>query len=135
MASDPTKPLLQIALEKPIPRPKAKQQKIPRPAKYSVAAQRAAFGPRFRRLEEVLSRDPAGLTLQADPSALAPERLLVFEVRGAIGNFANAIRKVPGLELIDEEELDADEKDKAPEAYLLVPDITALQNILSLWKR
>jgi hypothetical protein len=73
--------------------------------------------------------------LQADPSALAPERLLVFEVRGEISNFANAIRKVPGLELIDEEELEADETDKSPEAYLLVPDAAALQNILSLWKR
>jgi Subtilase family len=56
-------------------------------------------------------------------------------VRGEIGNFANAIRKVPGLELIDEEELEADETDKSPEAYLLVPDAVALQNILSLWKR
>ena len=59
----------------------------------------------------------------------------MFEVRGEIGNFANAIRKVPGLELIDEEELEADGADKSPEAYLLVPDAVALQNILSLWKR
>lgn len=108
---------------------------MPKPAKYTIAGQNAAFGPRFRRLEETLSRDPSGLTLQADPSALAPERLLVFEVRGEISNFANAIRKVPGLELVDEEELEADETDKAPEAYLLVPDAVALQNILSLWKR
>lgn len=82
-----------------------------------------------------MGRDPSGLTLRSDPSALAPERLLVFEVRGAVANFANAIRRVPGLELIDEEELEGDEKDKSPEAYLLVPDVTALQNILSLWKR
>lgn len=75
------------------------------------------------------------MTLQADPAALAPERLLVFEVRGEISTFANAIRKVPGLELIDEEELEADDVDKKPEAYLLVPDAAALQSILSLWKR
>jgi hypothetical protein len=37
-------------------------------------------------------------------------------VRGQIGNFANAIRKVPGLKLIDEEELEADGTDKSPEA-------------------
>lgn len=61
--------------------------------------------------------------------------MLVFEVRGAVGTFANAIKKVPGLELIDEEELDGDDQDKTPEAYLLVPDAAALQNILSLWKR
>jgi hypothetical protein len=73
--------------------------------------------------------------LQADPSAIAPERLLVFEVRGAIDSFANAIRRVPGLELIDEEELEGSEEDRAPEAYLLVPDAAALRNILSLWQR
>ncbi|PDT64397.1 hypothetical protein CO683_38625 [Bradyrhizobium ottawaense] len=86
-------------------------------------------------MDEVLRRDPSGLTLRADPSALAPERLLVFEVRGAVTNFANAIRRIPGLELVDEEELEGDNQDKAPEAYLLVPDAAALQNILSLWKR
>ena len=45
------------------------------------------------------------MTLRADANALAPERLLVFEVRGSIGSFADAIRRVPGLELVDEEEL------------------------------
>lgn len=59
----------------------------------------------------------------------------MFELRGAIATFANAIRNVPGLELIDEEELETDEHDKAPEAYLLVPDAEALRNILSLWRR
>lgn len=83
----------------------------------------------------MLSRDPSGLALRADPTALAPERLLVFEVRGAVTNFANAIRKVPGLELVDEEELEGDAEDDRPEAYLLVPDAAALENILSLWKR
>lgn len=73
--------------------------------------------------------------MRADPSSLAPERLLVFEVRGAIATFANAIRNVPGLELIDEEELERDEHDDAPQAYLLVPDAEALRNILSLWRR
>jgi Subtilase family len=72
--------------------------------------------------------------LRADPTALAPERLLVFEVRGSIGSFAAAVQRVPGLELVDEEELAADE-DKAPVAYLMVPDIQALRNIESLWRR
>lgn len=133
--ADPTKPLLQVKPSASTARPKGPKRNIPRPAKYSNAVQNAAFGPRFRRLETLLNRDPSGLTLQADASALAPERLLVFEVRGEVSNFAAAIRRVPGLELIDEEELEADELDKSPEAYLMVPDATALQNILSLWKR
>lgn len=81
----------------------------------------------------MLQRDPAGLALRADPAALAPERLLVFEVKGSIAAFAQAINKVPGLELIDEEEL-PDDEDKAPVAYLLVPDLRALRQIESLWR-
>jgi hypothetical protein len=70
-----------------------------------------------------------------DPSALAPERLLVFEVRGAIAPFSAAIRRIPGLELIDEEELDEDVDDKSPVAYLLMPNVAALQQLESLWRR
>ncbi|MBD9624751.1 S8 family peptidase [Ensifer sp. ENS06] len=81
----------------------------------------------------MLQRDPAGLALRADPAALAPERLLVFEVKGSVAAFARAIANVRGLELIDEEELPNDE-DKAPVAYLLVPDLRALQQIESLWR-
>ena len=75
------------------------------------------------------------MELRADPAALAPERLLVFEVRGSIGAFAAAIRKVPGLEFIDEEELEADQGDDSPVAYLLVPDLRALRDLEGLWRR
>lgn len=103
------------------------------PQPNSTVDQNQRFGPQFRRLTEVLQRDPTGLALRADPSALAPERLLVFEVKGSVAAFARAINNVPGLELIDEEELPGDE-DKAPVAYLLVPDLRALQQIESLWR-
>jgi len=73
--------------------------------------------------------------LRTDPTALAPERLLVFEVRGAIAPFAAAVQRVPGLELIDEEELAGEDEDKAPVAYLMVPDVRALREIASLWRR
>ena len=73
--------------------------------------------------------------MRADATAIAPERLLVFEVRGAIQSFINAIRNIPSLEFIDEEELDEDQNDKNPNMYLVVPDGTALTQIVSLWKR
>ncbi len=57
----------------------------------------------------------------------------MFEVRGTIQPFINAIRRIPGLELIDEEELKSDEQDKKPTVYLLVPDARALSSIASLW--
>lgn len=60
----------------------------------------------------------------------------MFEVRGPILPFVNAVRNVSGvLELVDVEELEADEHDKEPTVYLLVPDAQALRNIASLWKQ
>src|SRR4029077_13377404 len=135
MASDPTKPLLRLTPRPEQDRPVGKPRPIPRPSGFPQQRQIGAFSPKFNRLAEVLNRDPAGLELRADPAALAPERLLVFEVRGAIGAFAAAVRNVPGLELIDEEELETDATDKAPVAYLLVPDMRALREIESLWRR
>lgn len=75
------------------------------------------------------------MALRADASGLAPERLLVFELRGSVTEFAGAIARINGLELIDEEEMEPDEGDKNPVAYLLVPDIAALRNLESLWRR
>lgn len=66
---------------------------------------------------------------------MAPERLLVFELRGSVDAFASAVSRVNGLEFIDEEMLAADEADKEPVAYLLVPDMAALRQIESLWRR
>ena len=65
---------------------------------------------------------------------MAPERMLVFVLRASLQNFANAIRKVTGLELIDEDDFDPDDEDKNPSMYLLVPDAVALTQIVSLWQ-
>jgi Subtilase family len=135
MPSDPTKPLLRLTSGPERQRPAGRAAFIPSPDPFGAANQRAKFGPKFRQLAEVLGRDGDPLELRADPAALAPERLLVFEVRGAIAPFANAIRKIPGLELIDEEELAEDEDDKGPIAYLLMPNVAALQQLESLWRR
>ncbi len=116
-------------------RPVGKSKFPPKPEAFSRDRQTNAFAPKFNRLAEVLNRDATGLELRADPTALAPERLLVFEVRGTIGAFAAAVRNVRGLELVDEEELAGDATDKAPVAYLMVPDVQALRNLESLWRR
>lgn len=109
--------------------------------------------PIFQRLQSVFddNRDP--LTLRDDPTAIAPERVLVFEVAGPINHFAQAAKKA-GLEYLGEEEklFDPDEdfayydKRKGHEGelrydkpidgrlYLSMPDVQALQQLLSLWK-
>lgn len=135
MPSDPTKPLLRLTPRADQPRPLGRPRPVPPPEAFPRERQRAAIGPKFTRLAEVLARGENALELRADPAGLAPERLLVFEVRGSISAFAAAIQQISGLELVDEEELEGDEGDKHPFAYLLVPDMAALRNLESLWRR
>jgi hypothetical protein len=78
-------------------------------------------------------RDP--LELRADPAGLAPERLLVFELTADVQNFARAAANVPGLEFIDAEDLEGDVHDKNPSLYLMIPDVVALRQMVSLWNR
>jgi len=91
------------------------------------------FGPRMTKLQDSLARDPSGYELRNDPTALAPERLIVFEVKGPIQNFLNAARKA-GLEPVAEEELPKEEGE-TPVQYLMVPDAGALNQLVSLWTR
>lgn len=74
------------------------------------------------------------LQLRADPAALAPERLLVFELTGGVMQFTEAVRLVPGLEFLGAEDLDEDDLDKSPAVYLMVPSEVALRNIVTLWR-
>lgn len=135
MPSDPTKPLLRLIPKTDKPRPVGRPRPVPSPEAFSKERQVTTIGPKFARLAEVLARGDNALELRSDPTGLAPERLLVFEVRGPISAFAAAIRQVAGLELVDEAELEGDEGDAHPFAYLLVPDMVALRNLESLWRR
>jgi hypothetical protein len=134
MPSDPNKPLLRLNPLPEQPRVRGAPRKVPQPAPFPRERQTEQIGPKFNRLADILARGGGALELRADATALAPERLLVFEVRGAIGAFADAARRI-GLELVDEEEMQPDGDDKQPVAYLVVPDLTALRNIESLWRR
>ncbi|CAL4868284.1 hypothetical protein MMA231_02559 [Asticcacaulis sp. MM231] len=68
------------------------------------------------------------MVLRADPESLAPERLMVFEVKSDIAAFAKAVQKVTGLDLVDEDEIEVSEGQSA-HLYLMVPDLAALKNI------
>lgn len=97
------------------------------------ADQVAKFGPSFNRLREVLERGGDEAALRSDPSGLAPECLIVFEVTGSLGDFAAAARKVPGLEFIGDSEVEGDDADSEPSVYLMLPDQRALRDMLRLW--
>jgi hypothetical protein len=85
---------------------------------------------------------------------IAPERALVFEVAGSIGDFSAAVAHIDGLDFLADEELilNPDEnfgmietrkgrepgirEDKpiAGRLYMAMPDVQALGHLLSLWQ-
>ena len=111
------------------------------------------LGPRFERLQAVLASDESGLSLRADPSSIAPERALVFEVAGSISDFHGLVRRIQGLEFLADEEaaFEPDEdffetdtrQDRRGQPrgdrpvggrlYLAMPDVRALRELLRLW--
>src|SRR6185437_506923 len=135
MPHDAMRPLLRLNAPKVVDRPTGKQKKIPQPTRFKLADQVRAHGPVFQRLRDALNQGDAALQLRADPMSLAPERVLVFEVKGPVQDFAKAVAKITGLEFAGEEELESGEPDEHPELYLLVPQLEALKQILSLWER
>lgn len=111
--------------------------------------------PVFQRLRDVFEagRDP--VTLRDDPAGIAPERALVLDVAGGIGDFYQATQRIDGLEYLggEETEFDADQDFAEPDTrrgrdgkdrtdkpvvdrlYLAMPDTRALQELLRLWDR
>lgn len=139
-----------------MPRPARRAPPAGRPPRESIPSAGAArqterLGPKFERLERALG-DPDVLgELRDDPSAIVPERALVFEVASEVANFYRAVRGVPGLEFLGEDEGDAapDEDFFVPDKngeprehkrvprrfYFTIPDQTALRELVSLWQR
>jgi hypothetical protein len=121
----------------------------------SKRRQAERFGPVFERLQSFMARAGSLTELREDPSSLAPERVIVFEIAGTVTNFLNALRKVNGLEFMAEYDTEAiadgdfavqdqqddrslyDRVDKPVPGrfYLAMPDIQALKQLLSLWDR
>ena len=128
---------------------------VPPPEHPSRERQGERFGPVFQRLANVLDSDQDPLTLRNDPMGLAPERALVFEIAGSLSDFAAATQQIPGLEYLGEDEIEFEpdddfwipdnrkdskgqprlDKQIGGRLYLVMPDVRALREILSLWKR
>jgi hypothetical protein len=114
----------------------------------SAGRQSQRLGPKFDRLSEVLP-DPARLAeLRNDPSAIVPERALVFEVKGTLTDFYRALGSIPGLELLGEEEGEVAADDDFAivddgqrktgiavpvRLYFTIPDAEALRELVRLW--
>ena len=101
--------------------------------------------PKFDRLARAVA-DPAQLVqLRDDPEAIAPERAIVFEVAGSLATFHEEAVRI-GLEYLADDEIEIEPDDdfrlaKKPDdpisgrLYLAMPDLEALSQLVSLWKR
>ena len=116
--------------------------------------QKHRVGHKFTRLRDILASDKKGISLRDDPSSIAPERALVLELSTSVENFHGIAKKIDGLEFLIEEEIelepDADfhhldtRKDRRGQPrmdkpvrgclYVAMPDVTALNQLLSLWE-
>ena len=119
------------------------------------ARQGERLQPVFQRLRDVFDGQHDAVTLREDPAGIAPERALVLEVVGAISDFQDAARRIPGLEYLGDEEAEfepdadfairdtrkgrkgqtRDDKRVAGRLYLAMPDTRALQELVRLWAR
>lgn len=108
---------------------------FPRPRQIPTAEQlQSPAGQRLQRLAQVLTPGANALQLKADPAGIAPERLLVFDLTADVGGFMRAAAKVPGLEFVGADELEAQDGDRDPALYLMIPDARALIQMVSLWR-
>ena len=124
----------------PIPKPEFSDRPDQRrrsglPKMFSKERQQETIGPKFQRLQDAFSNNRNPQELRNDPNGIAPERTLVFEVSGTIDGFYHAVRRIPGLEYLGEQETDfhVDDELLIGNLYLVMPDIRALEELLRLW--
>ena len=144
----------------PLPTPKSDERSAgPRSFGKPIVPSRQRQGerlqPTFQRVQDVFDRGDDPLTLLTDPSAIAPERALVFEVAGNVDALGRAVSNLPGLEYLGDEALEFEpdedfaevdnrrgregqprlDRPVAGRLYLTMPDTRALQGLLGLWNR
>ena len=106
MARDRSRPLLRLRETRAVRRT-APGRRARFPPELEFARQQRVIAPKFDRLERAFEQGrEAVIELQDDPSALAPDTLVVFEVQASLVTFAEAVNAIPGLELVSEEDGD-----------------------------
>ena len=140
----PNRPLLLF----PAPE-RADRGKLPpgfgRTHKPSHGRQGERVSPLFAQLQAAF--DARQVELQQTAAGVEPEQVLVIETIGNIEDYANAVRRIKGLEWMGEievEEITPDEdfydeekpkKELSGRLYLVMTNQQALRELLSLWNR
>ena len=111
----------------------------------SHGRQGARLSPRFTQLQAAF--DTRRVELQQTTAGIDPEQVLVIETLGNVEDFANAVKRIEGLEWMGEIETEEiapdedfyDESDKSKKLsgrlYLVMTNQRALNEMLSLWQR
>ncbi|RXK87551.1 S8 family peptidase [Chlorobaculum sp. 24CR] len=105
----------------------------------------ARLSPVFSQLQTAL--DARRIEIQQSAADVIPEQVLVMETVGSIENFANAVKRIDGLEWMGEIEIDEitpdeefydetkPDKELSGRLYLVMTNQRALDEMLSLWRR
>lgn len=140
----PERPLLLFPTPQPADRTKQKPQ-FGRVHKPSVTRQGQRLSPLFNQLQA--SFEARRVEIQHNTAGTDPEQVLVIETIGSVDNFANAVKRIEGLEWMGELESDEiapdqdfydennPDKDLNGRLYLVMTNQRALDEMLSLWRR
>ncbi|OGQ85652.1 MAG: hypothetical protein A2512_12240 [Deltaproteobacteria bacterium RIFOXYD12_FULL_56_24] len=103
------------------------------------------LSPKFNQLQEAVRT--RNIEIQQAVTGIDPEQVLVLETIGSVEDFANAVKRIDGLEWMGEIELDEigpdqdffDEKHPEKELngrlYIVMTNQRALDEMLSMWQR
>lgn len=140
----PDRPLLLLPRPEVADRSKGRgfPSRVNRP---SHARQGERLSPVFNRLQAEFAARRA--ELQETAAGADPEQVLVIETVGSVEDFANAVRRVDGLEWMGEIETDEivpdadffeeghEDRALSGRLYLVMTNQRALEELLSLWRR
>jgi len=140
----PERPLLLFPTPQPADRTKRKS--LPgRVHKPDVTRQGQRLSPVFDQLQATFNA--RRVEIQQTTAGIDPEQVLVIKIIGSVDKFANAVKRIEGLEWMGEIETDeiAPDEDFYDEAnpqknlngrlYLVMTNQRALDEMLSLWQR
>lgn len=140
----PERPLLLFPTPQPADRTKQKPQ-FGRVHKPNVGRQGQRLSPMFNQLQAAF--DARRVEIQQNTAGIDPEQVLVIETIGSVDNFANAVKRIEGLEWMGELESDEiapdqdfydednPEKELNGRLYMVMTNQRALDEMLSLWRR
>jgi len=141
----PERPLLLFPTPQPADRSKKTGHQMDNLHTPDIIRQGQRLSPMFKQLQAAF--EERKVEIQQNTAGIDPEQVLVIEIIGSVDNFANAAKRIHGLEWMGEFESDKiapdrdfydkvyPEKELDGRLYLVMTNQQALNEMLSLWQR